>query len=158
MILLIIIGIILLIIGIIGCFVPGIAGPPFSFLALICLSIAKKWEPFTPGFLVLMAALTAVVTVLDHIVPAAGAKKFGASKYGFWGAVIGMLLGILYAPPLGMIIGAFIGAVSGEMIRGKQSYEALKAGFGIFAGVMVGIVLKLTATGIMTFYFVKGLL
>lgn len=155
---LIIIGVIFIIIGIIGCIVPGIAGPPFSFFALVLLSIAKHGEPFSVKFLVLMALLTIVVTGLDYAMPALGAKKFGASKFGFWGAIIGMLIGIIYAPPLGMIIGAFLGAIAGEMIKGKQSLEALKAGWGVFAGVMIGIILKLIASGIMTFYFIKGLL
>jgi uncharacterized protein YqgC (DUF456 family) len=154
---LIILGIICLIIGIIGCFVPGLAGPPFSFLALILLSIAKRWEPFSPGFLIVIAAVTIIVTALDYIVPAAGAKKYGASKFGFWGAVIGMIIGIIYIPPLGMIIGAFIGAFVGELLIGKQSSAALKAGWGVFVGVMIGILLKLIASGVMTFYFIKAL-
>jgi uncharacterized protein YqgC (DUF456 family) len=157
MIILIILGIVCLIIGIVGCFIPGLAGPPFSFLALILLSIAKRWEPFSPSFLIAMAALTIVVTALDYIVPAAGAKKYGASKFGFWGAVIGMIIGIIYIPPLGMIIGAFIGAFVGELLIGKQSSAALKAGWGVFVGVMIGILLKLIASGVMTFYFIKAL-
>lgn len=157
MIILIILGVIFLIIGIIGCIVPGLAGPPFSFLALILLSIAKRWEPFSPTFLIVMAAVTIIVTALDYIVPAAGAKKYGASKFGFWGAIIGMIVGIIYLPPLGMIIGAFIGAFVGELVIGKQSSVALKAGWGVFIGVMVGILLKLIASGVMTFYFIKAL-
>ncbi len=157
MIILIILGVICLIVGIIGCVIPGLAGPPFSFLALILLSIAKRWEPFSPSFLIAMAALTIVVTALDYIVPAAGAKKYGASKFGFWGAVIGMIIGIIYIPPLGMIIGAFIGAFVGELLIGKQSSAALKAGWGVFVGVMIGILLKLIASGVMTFYFIKAL-
>lgn len=157
MIILIILGVIFLIIGIIGCIVPGLAGPPFSFLALILLSIAKRWEPFSPTFLITMAAVTIIVTALDYIVPAAGAKKYGASKFGFWGAIIGMIVGIIYLPPLGMIIGAFIGAFVGELVIGKQSSVALKAGWGVFIGVMVGILLKLIASGVMTFYFIKAL-
>jgi hypothetical protein len=157
MIILIILGVICLIIGIIGCIIPGLAGPPFSFLALILLSIAKHWEPFSPTFLIAMAAVTIIVTALDYIVPAAGAKKYGASKFGFWGAVIGMIIGIIYIPPLGMIIGAFIGAFIGELLIGKQSSAALKAGWGVFVGVMIGILLKLIASGVMTFYFIKAL-
>ncbi len=157
MVVLIILGVICLIIGIIGCVVPGLAGPPFSFLALILLSIAKRWEPFSPTFLIIMAAVTIIVTALDYIVPAAGAKKYGASKFGFWGAIIGMIIGIIYLPPFGMIIGAFIGAFVGELLIGKQSSAALKAGWGVFVGVMIGILLKLIASGVMTFYFIKAL-
>jgi len=154
---LIFLGVIFIIIGIIGCIIPGIAGPPFSFLALICLSTAKKWEPFSIRFLIAMGVLTVVVQALDYLLPAVGAKKFGATRYGFWGAIIGMLLGIIYVPPLGIIIGAFLGALLGEILAGKKAYEALKAGWGVFVGIMVGMLLKLTAAGIMTFYFFKAL-
>ena len=157
MIVLIILGVICLIVGIVGCIVPGIAGPPFSYASLILLSIAKRWEPFSAKFLIIMAAITVIVTTLDYLLPAAGAKKYGASRFGFWGAIVGMILGILFIPPLGMIIGTFIGAIAGELLKGKQSYEALKAGWGVFVGVMFGVLLKLIATGIMTFYFIRAL-
>lgn len=157
MIVLIIIGFIFIIVGLIGCVVPGVPGPPFSFLALVLLSAAKRWEPFSLNFLIIMALVTIAVTALDYVVPAAGAKKFGASKYGFWGAVTGMLVGIIFFPPLGMIIGAFLGAIIGEMVVGKPSHEALKAGWGVFVGIMFGMIIKLIASGVMTFYFIKAL-
>jgi hypothetical protein len=118
-----------MLVGLVGCVVPGIAGPPFSFLGLILLSITRSWEPFSPGFLVAMAVLTAVVTALDYVVPAAGARRFGASKTGFWGAVAGMLVGLVAFPPFGLIFGAFFGAIVGELWVGKQSHEALRAGW-----------------------------
>lgn len=154
---LIILGILFILIGIIGCVIPGIAGPPFSFLALISLSIAKKWEPFSAKFLIIMGVLTLFVQALDYLLPAIGAKKFGATKYAFWGTIIGLLLGILVFPPFGMIICAFLGAILGEIIAGKKSYEAVRAGWGVFVGVMIGMLLKLILSGIMTFYFFKAL-
>lgn len=155
---LIVLGVILIIIGIIGCVIPGIAGPPFTFLALICLSIVKKWEPFSAKLLIVLGTLTVLVQALDYLLPAVGAKKFGATKYGFWGAIIGMLLGIIFVPPLGIIIGAFLGAIFGEIIAGKEASKALKAGWGVFVGMMVGMTLKLILAGVMTFYFIRALL
>jgi uncharacterized protein YqgC (DUF456 family) len=157
LIVLIILGVICLFVGIIGCVIPGVAGPPFSFLALILLSIAKGWEPFSAQFLIVMAVITIVVTVLDYVVPAAGAKKFGASRAGFWGAVLGLFGGLILFPPFGMILGAFLGAIVGELSVGKEGSQALKAGWGVFMGVMFGMILKLIASGIMTFYFIKAL-
>ncbi|MFO7981481.1 MAG: DUF456 domain-containing protein [Candidatus Aminicenantes bacterium] len=157
MIVLIIIGFIFLVIGIVGCILPGMAGPPFSFLALILLSIAKKWEAFSVEFLLIMAGITVVVMVLDYVMPAAGARKYGSSRAGFWGAVIGMIIGLIYAPPLGMIIGAFLGAFVAEYIAGKPGIEALRAGWGVFLGVMVATIFKLVASGVMTFYFIKAM-
>ncbi|MBN1224191.1 MAG: DUF456 domain-containing protein [Candidatus Aminicenantes bacterium] len=157
MIVLIVLGVISLIVGLVGCVIPGIAGPPFSFLALLLLSAAKRWEPYSVSFLILMAFLTLLVTVLDYVVPAMGAKKFGASKAGFWGSVAGLLVGLIWFPPFGMIVGAFLGAFLGELLTGKQGRQALKAGGGVFIGVMLGMLLKLTLSGVMTFYFFKVL-
>jgi uncharacterized protein YqgC (DUF456 family) len=157
MIALVILGVICLFVGIIGCIIPGIAGPPFSFLALILLSIAQRWEPFSVRFLIIMAVITLVVTALDYVVPAAGAKRFGASRAGFWGAVIGLFGGLVLFPPFGMIVGALLGAIIGELAVGKEGSQALKAGWGVFMGVMFGMLLKLIASGIMTFYFIKAL-
>ena len=148
----------LTILGLLGCVIPGLIGPPFSFLALILLSIAKKWEPFSPTFLIIMGILTVIVTCVDYVFPALGAKKYGSSRAGLWGAIVGMIFGILFFPPFGMIIGAFLGAVLGETLSGKPSQEALKAGWGVFLGIMMAILLKLIASGIMTFYFVRALL
>ncbi len=156
--LLILLACFLIVLGLLGCVIPGLLGPPFSFLALILLSIAKKWEPFSPTFLIVFAVVTIVVTGVDYVFPALGAKKYGSSRSGLWGAVVGMILGILFFPPFGMIIGAFLGAILGETLSGKPSQEALKAGWGVFLGIMMAILLKLIASGIMTFYFVRALL
>ena len=99
-----------------------------------------------------------MVTVFDYIIPIAGAKKYGASKIGIWGSIIGLLIGFILFPPFGIFIGAFLGAVGGELITGKKSPEALKAGWGVFMGTMVGVGLKLAASIAMTFYYIKALL
>lgn len=153
---LIVIGFILILIGLVGSVAPALAGPPFSFLALILLSIAEGWEVFSVEFLVIMGILTASALAVDYILPVVGARRFGASKYGFWGAAIGMLLGIIYAPPLGMIVGAFLGAFAGEMIKLNEARRALRAGWGVFLGFMLGTLYKLILAGIMAFYYIKG--
>jgi len=146
-----------MLVGLLGCVIPGIAGPPFSFAGLILLSVAKGWQPYSGSFLLVMAALTVVVTALDFFIPALGARRFGASRAGFWGALAGLIAGFLLFPPFGMILGALVGAVLGEILSGKTSPQALRAGWGVFLGVMAGMVLKLIVSGIMTFYFVKAL-
>jgi uncharacterized protein YqgC (DUF456 family) len=154
---LIVLAAVCMLVGLIGCVIPGIAGPPFSFAGLILLSIAKGWQPFSPVFLLIMAIFTVVVTALDFLIPAVGARRFGASRAGFWGALAGLILGLLVFPPFGMVLGAFLGAIIAEMLGGKKSHEALRAGWGVFLGVLAGMLLKLVASGIMTFYFIKAL-
>lgn len=155
MIVLIILGLLFALIGLVGCILPVIPGPPLSFFALIILSYAKNWEPFSSTFLIIMAGLTIVVTILDYVVPASGAKKYGASKLGVWGSIIGMLFGLFFFPPWGMLIGALGGALAGELAGGKEGKKALRAGWGVFVGNMVSIGLKLAFSGVILFFYVK---
>ncbi len=154
---LIITGIIFMLTGIAGCALPVIPGPPISYAGLLLLHFTEKYE-FTGKFLIIWAAITVVVTLIDYWIPAWGAKKFGASRAGVWGSIIGLLAGLVFFPPFGIIIGPFAGAVIGELMAGKHSGAALKAGFGSFAGFISGVLLKLMASGMMTWYFFKTLL
>jgi uncharacterized protein YqgC (DUF456 family) len=151
----IVIGLILALAGMIGCILPIIPGPVLSFCALILLSWAKKWQIFSPTFWIVMGVLTAFLIVIDYIAPAAGAKKFGASKHGLWGSAMGMILGIFFIPPWGMIVGAFIGAIVGELSVGKSGRKALRAGWGILIGNGLAIGLKLAFTAVALFYYIK---
>lgn len=142
-----------MLIGIIGCLVPVLPGPPISFIGLILLHLSR-FGNFSTTALITLGAIALAVTLLDFIVPVWGTKKFGGSKYGIRGATIGLVIG-LFLGPLGLIIGPLLGAFVGELIFKDNINYALKAGFGSLLGFLTGIGLKLAASLIMTFYFVK---
>lgn len=150
---LLILGIFLMIMGIIGCLVPILPGPPLSFLGLILLHLTRFGQ-FTKPALITLGAIAVVVTILDYVVPIWGTKKFGGSKYGMRGATVGLIIG-LFLGPLGIVLGPLIGAFVGEMIFRDDINYALKAGFGSLLGFLTGIGLKLAASLVMTFYFFK---
>lgn len=150
---LLIFAIIFILVGLAGCVLPVIPGPPISWLGLLFIEFTR-FADFTSRFLLITAFITIVVTILDYVIPVWGTKKFGGSKAGIWGATIGMIVGIIFSP-IGMILGAFVGAVIGEAINGKDSTTSFKAGFGSFIGFMLGIGLKLFASIYITFHFVK---
>ena len=151
-ILLISIGIIFLLLGIAGAIIPVLPGPPLSFIGLLFLHLTSKYQ-FESNFLWLWAGITIVVYLADYIIPAWGTKKFGGSRKGVIGSIIGLILGIVFFPPFGIIIGPFAGAFAGELIAGKDSNSALRAGFGSFIGFITGTILKLITSGMMTWYF-----
>ena len=146
-------GILLMILGIIGCLVPVLPGPPLSFLGLILLNLSRFGD-FPRSTLITLGAIALIVTILDYIVPVWGTKKFGGSKYGTRGAMVGLIIG-LFLGPMGIIIGPMVGAFVGEMIFRDDLNYAARAGFGSLLGFLTGIGLKLAASFIMTFYFVK---
>ncbi|MBN1275884.1 MAG: DUF456 domain-containing protein [Deltaproteobacteria bacterium] len=150
-------GLIISLTGLIGCILPVIPGPPLSFLALLILSFAEDWQPFSFRFLTIMGVLTVIVTLLDYVLMSAGAKKFGASKTGVWFSIFGMITGIFLFPPWGILLGALAGAITGELLSGRTGSMALRAGFGVFVGNIMGVGLKLALSGIMLFFYVTEL-
>jgi uncharacterized protein YqgC (DUF456 family) len=153
---LIIFGVIIMILGIIGCLVPVLPGPPLNFIGLLLLHFTR-FGHFTTPTLIIFAGIAVVVTILDYLVPMWGTRKFGGSKYGTRGAAIGLIIGF-FLGPVGIIIGPFIGAFTGEMIFKDDIKYAVRAGFGSLVGFLTGVGLKLAASFIMTFYFVKALI
>lgn len=153
-----IIGFLTALAGIAGCILPVLPGPLFSFLSLIILNLARNWQPFSTTFLLVMAGIAILLTALDYVVSLAGARKYGASKAGLWGSVIGMFIGIFFFPPLGIFIGAMAGAVVGEIAVGKKTPEAFRVGWGIFVGNIIGTALKLAYCLMLLFFFIKAII
>jgi len=102
-----------------------------------------KVVPDNWTFLGITLGISLVVWVLDYIVPAWGTKRFGGTKYGMIGSSIGLILGLLFFPPFGIIVGPFAGAFVGELIKdNNDSSKALKAAFGSFLGFLAGTFIK----------------
>ena len=153
----IIIGAIFIFVGILGCFIPILPGPPLAYVGLLMLQLLDP-PAFTTRFLFIWAGITAIVTFLDYVIPVYGTKKFGGSKRGVWGSVIGLIIGIFFFPPFGIIIGPLLGALIGELSAGKTSSTAIRSAFGSFVGFLAGTSIKLIATGWMGYHFVKSLI
>ena len=146
----------LIIVGIVGCFVPGIPGPPLAFVGLIAVSFASGWTAYQPLTLVVLGLAAVAMLVLDNILPLVSARKAGAGKAGIWGSIIGMLLGILFLPPFGMIIGAFGGALLGEVLFHKENKKPFLAALAILGGTILASLLKFVVTIIIGVYGVIG--
>ncbi len=147
---------ILMLVGFLGCFLPVLPGPPLSYVGLLLLQITEGVS-FSTNFLLLWAAITIGVQLLDYLVPIYGTKKYGGSKAGVTGSMVGLLLGMFLFPPIGIIIGPMAGALLGELMTGRTRAEAWRSAVGSFLGFLVGTLLKLIASGTMFYYFVKVL-
>ena len=110
------------------------------------------------GILFLLCIL---LEVFEFFIGAATAVKFGASRQGMFGAIVGGFVGAVWATPLfpfiGTIIGAFVGAFAGaslfEYLGTKDLQKSLRVGFGAFLGSLGGKLTKI-ATAIAMVVFV----
>jgi uncharacterized protein len=140
---LIILGLVCMIVGVFGSFMPAMPGPGISWLGILLLYLTNAIEN-NYWVLGITLLLTIGISVLDYVIPAKGTKHFGGTKYGIWGTNIGMLLGFFFIPlPFGFIIGAFLGAFLGEIyVNSKDKNRALKAATGSILGFLASSFVK----------------
>ena len=148
---LIVIAFILIIVGLVGTFVPMFPGLPIGWLGLFVALFSPSCT-LSIWTLVVTLLLMLIISVLDYIIPAKMVKKSGGTKSGERGALIGSLTGIIFVNPIILIFGSFIGALIGELINNsKDIKKALKSAFSSFVGFLLG-------TGIKAFFTLSFLL
>ena len=150
-----IVGLILHGIGIMGCIVPGIPGPIVSWSSLFLFFLLPGQEIGWVA-LIIWGLFAAAATALDLMVPVLGAKKFGSSREGIIGGTIGIVVGLFFFPPLGIILGPLFGTIAGDMIAGGNFSKALNSGVGSLLGFIVGTSVKLIfCIALLIFFFTK---
>ena len=144
---LLLIGIVsLLVLGIIGCFVPIIPGLPISYIGLLVFHFFSSYS-IDNSALLFMAFLIVAVTFFDMWVQIYLVKKFGGSKKAINGSIIGLIIGIFFLPPFGIIIGPFLGAFLGALADKKSNINrAMKIALGALTGFFVGTIFKLSVS------------
>lgn len=153
-ILLICLGFILLLIGLVGSFLPVLPGPTLGWFGLLTLYFTSP-QPVGWLFLGITLAIAIIIAVLDYVIPAAGTKRFGGSRAGAIGTTIGLIIGIIAPIPLGILIGPFVGALLGELIFNKSdTKQAFKAAFGSFLGFLASTFMKFVVCIIFIVLFV----
>ncbi len=146
---------IFLLAGLVGCIVPVIPSVPLSYIGLLLLHCTDRVQ-FSLTFLLVWLGVVALLQVLDYVIPSVSTKLTGGSKWGVWGSAIGLLAGMFFGV-WGIVLGPFVGAVVAELIAGRQTKTALKAGLGSFIGLMTGTIVKLICCGLMIYYYIDAL-
>lgn len=148
--------VLLFIVGLVGVFLPVIPGLIIGFAGLLLYASVDGFEHFHPWAVVLLGLLAVAGSLLDNLAGVYGAKKFGATRWGIWGAVAGLLVGIFFGP-VGIIVGPLCGALAGEMIGGREAGAAARAGVGTLVGFLSGVFIKLLLVMIIIIYFFYNL-
>ncbi len=135
--------IVLFAIGLIGTIAPVLPGTTIILAAAIIHRImlgpdkSIGWRT-----IIVLVLLTLASYALDVLAGYFGAKYFGATKWGAFGAILGALVGLFFGI-IGLFAGPVIGAVAGEFIGGKRMIDAGRAGWGSLLGNVGAMVAKL---------------
>lgn len=151
-----VVGGILVVAGVFGSILPFLPGPPLSYLGLLLLQVSSR-QPLSLALLITYGCITILVAAIDYIIPAYTTKKYQGSKYGVRGSAAGLIAGLLFFPPFGVIIGPPTGAFLGELLSGKRLHRALKSATGSLVGLFAGTTIKLIITLLMAYHFFANL-
>jgi len=135
--------IVLFAIGLLGTVVPFLPGTTIILAGAIIHRMMLGADKSISWIIIAgLGLLTLVSYGLDFLGGYYGAKRFGATRWGTFGAVIGAIVGLFFGI-IGLFVGPVIGALLGEFIAGKRLVDAGRAGWGSLLGNLAGMLAKL---------------
>jgi uncharacterized protein YqgC (DUF456 family) len=146
----------LLLLGLVGTFVPIIPGTALILGGIALHAVGHGFEPIGPWRLGLFVVLALLSMGLDYAAGALGVKRFGGSGWAVTGAVLGALVGV-FMGPFGLVLGPVLGAVLAEWIYCRRLRTSLVSGLGTVVGMLVGAAAKFGLSLVMIGLFVYWL-
>lgn len=140
--------VIVMIIGLVGTILPLVPGMGLIFVGVLVYGFVNGWAAYSWWYVGLVGLLGTICMGLDYLGSAVGAKKFGASKAGFLGAIIGGIIGMLVFSIIGLILGSLLGVILAELYQKKTIEQSLTAATGVLIGSVVGAALQFVLAGV----------
>lgn len=144
---------VIMLVGLIGIFVPALPGVILVFVGTLLYAWATDFQVISAGYIIFFAALAAMAWAVDYIASLLTAKKYGTSKYGIIGSIILGILGLIFFSIPGLIIGQLLGVIIGELCFGKEMRNAVKSGLAVFVGYLLGNIVKIVLCSIIIVVF-----
>ncbi len=133
----------LVVAGLVGSVIPGLPGTPLYLVAMLIARFCGDVEMSNLELFVIFILVAATFAV-DFFLPMWTTKKFGGTKAGVYGSIVGLLAGLFLPIPIpgASIICMFLGAIIGEYIAGQSNDVAVKSGMGNLIGFIVATTVK----------------
>jgi uncharacterized protein YqgC (DUF456 family) len=144
----------------------GIAGTFIIVADAFVYGWITGFEAISWPFLGLLLGLALIVEVIEALLGAYAAKRYGGTKWAMAGAVLGTFLGAIVGtmatPVLGTVLGAFIGAFAGatllEWFHTSDFHNSVRVGAGALMGAIGGKMTKLLVAVVMAVLIVIRIL
>lgn len=145
---------ILLAVGAVGSFIPVVPGPLLAGLAVLCFKIFVPSAEISWWLAGAAVAVAVFAQLVDIFASWIGAKKFGATWRGVFGAFVGVFAGMLIPPPmLWIFIAPLFFALAFELFGGASWRDATRAGVGAFLGTVFAAVFKFLSVVFLALWF-----
>jgi uncharacterized protein len=143
----------LMLLGLVGTFVPFLPGTPLIFLGALVHGFATGWTSIGPGRLAILGSLAVLAYLLHYAAGALGARQVGGSAWAVVGALIGGVVGMFFGIP-GLLLGPPIGAIVGELVKTGEVRASVRSGLAAFVGMVAGAIANFAIALVMIALFV----
>lgn len=138
---------VLIVVGLLGVVLPALPGLPLVFAGMLLAAWANHFQDIGGWTLGVLGAMTLLSFAIDFFSTTVGAKRVGASRKAMFGAFVGTIAGLFFAP-IGLFVGPFFGALLGELwhlrrLDREGLGQATKVGLATWLGMALGIALKI---------------
>lgn len=140
---------IIMAIGLLGCVVPVLPGPPIIWLGAVFYGWQTGFKAVGPIFLGILLLLAIVGATADLWMGFLGAKKGGASPWSQLAALVGGLIGLILFSVPGLLIGSIGAIVAVEWQRHREWGAVVRAGGGYLVGYLLSMVVEVVVALIM---------
>ena len=148
----------LMLAGLAGTLVPFIPGT----VLILAGAVVHRWA-LGPGVgvgwgtLAGLAFLMILSQGIDFLGGVAGAKYFGATRWGAIGGILGGIVGLFFGLP-GLILGPVAGVLLGELLGGRGILPATRSTWGTLLGTGAAMLARVGIALVMTGWFFLALL
>ena len=145
--------ILLFIASLVGVVVPVLPDTILLWAAFLLSRIWGNFPAFPLSFWVGMIFITLFILGSDFISNAVFTKKYGASRWGIIGALAGIILGMIFLGPIGIILGPFILVFIITYLENQDQAQAFRSAWGTVLAFFSSIAVKFTLQLVMIVWF-----
>ena len=148
---------IIMVIGLLGCIVPLLPGPPIVWLGALYYSWRTDWAEVGWPMLALLLMLALIASTANWWMSYLGARKSGASGWASLASIVGGIIGMIVLNLPGAIIGSIAGIALVEFQRHRDWKAVLRASGGYVVGYLLSMVVEIVMCLVMIGLFVAAI-
>ena len=126
--------------GVLGVLLPVVPGIPYMFVVALVFGFVDRFRHLVWWEMAVLTVVLLLSILVDYSAGLIGARYGGASRQAAVAGLIGLVVGLIAFPPFGGLIGLFVGVFIAEILRQRESIQAVKAATGSLLGAIAGIV------------------
>ena len=155
---------VVMLVGLAGIVVPVLPGTPLLWLAALGYGLVDGFDHWVDfGAMAVLSVLAILSFITDLTLGPVGAARRGASWQAIAASLVGALIGLVFFPPFGALLGALIGVFAVEYQRRSQdaraAWEATKGfakGYGLAILINLGLAALMIGVWVVWVFLERG--